>query len=450
MKLKVFLLFAVPYVLLTTPAFRAAGAGRRLGPLSSRMLTHGLAAIMALSLVNCQITVDPRKPNLRGDLHSQDDLAVNLQQIRLRMRSLVDPMCGQVEAAADEIIASTADPSVKRAAVEWKAEAIPALREALYEPGPLRALFDSWVFSNQMAVFYSTGPGASRLGDRGPIAVRTSLDMERQLRDVAASFTKSGDVTRARAAARNWAVAHPITTRIAHRETTLSQAGENADAGALTATETLSDMTMTVDDLNRKIEVYTDQLLRQVRWEAELITMDLSNQLGLDQAMPLASQAVNSVGEITESVDEVAGTVDVAVTTLVDAMPLLERVVAVIEQAPTLISSERAAAIIAVQEELTRTIQFVREEREVALQHVTAERLAALQTLQDSIVEERKIVTEDARGISRDAIDHAIWRTGQLIAIVIVIALITLLAGLFLVRSMVAGLLRQHLAEMRS
>ena len=41
-------------------------------------------------------------------------MALSDNQIRLRMRSLVGPMSGEIERAADQIIAGTSDPAVKR------------------------------------------------------------------------------------------------------------------------------------------------------------------------------------------------------------------------------------------------------------------------------------------------------------------------------------------------
>ena len=78
-------------------------------------------------------------------VHAQQDVAVTSNQLRLRMRSLVGPMSAQIEQAADQIIAGTADKTVKRAALLWKIEAVPALRKALFEPDPYSAVMDTWV-----------------------------------------------------------------------------------------------------------------------------------------------------------------------------------------------------------------------------------------------------------------------------------------------------------------
>ena len=415
-----------------------------------RPASIGLVITGSLFLIACQISVEPRGPNISGKLHSTEDVSASTNQIRLMMRSLVDPMSGEIETAADHIIAQAPTPSVKRAAVEWKAQAVPALRESLFQPDPVTALFDTWVLTNQMTIYFSQGPGKDALGASSGIATAACLKLESQMQEVAASLTKSGDVNAARVGAREWASQNPITTSISHRRSTLSQAAERNLGSELTATQTVGNMVMTLDDLNRRLEIYSDQLVRQARWEAELITMELTDQLQLDQAIPLAGEAVESVERITDSVDSITGSVATAVDSVSSAVvsveklvPAIDRIVVVAESAPQLIAQERAAAIQALQEEMGKTIQFVREEREAALQHITTERMAALQALHQSIIEERQVMTEDINEISLKAIDHAFSRLAQIVAVVLVVILVAALIGLWLVRGMISGLISE-------
>jgi hypothetical protein len=90
-------------------------------------------------------------------------------------------MCGEIEETADRIAAGTTNRSVQRAALEWKIEAVPAMRGALFQPDPLTALVDSWALCNQMADYFETGPGNAALGDSSPIAVATCHRLEETL-----------------------------------------------------------------------------------------------------------------------------------------------------------------------------------------------------------------------------------------------------------------------------
>src|SRR4029079_265040 len=109
---------------------------------------------------------------------AQRNVGMTQNQLRLRMRGLVGPMCGEIEQAADRIMASTTNRVVQRAALVWKIEAVPELREALFQPDPLTAAIDTWVLCCPMADYFDTGPGKAALGDFSPAAVATCRKME--------------------------------------------------------------------------------------------------------------------------------------------------------------------------------------------------------------------------------------------------------------------------------
>jgi len=160
-----------------------------------------------------------------------------------------------------------------------------------------------------------------------------------------------------------------------------------------------------VDDLNRRLGIYSDQLFRQARWEAELFKSELMAQLPVAQAMPLAKRAVKSAEQAVVTVDRLG--------------PAVERALGVAETAPKWFAAEREVATEAMQGELTRTIRFVQEERVAALEHVTRERVAALKELHETMVMERKALTQDIEVISLKMVDHAFWRAAQLLAAVL-------------------------------
>jgi hypothetical protein len=378
------------------------------------------ALLLAVVVSGCSFAMP--KAKMKASVHAQKDVAANYNQIRLRLRAMVGPACGEIEQTADQIIAGTTNAAVQRAALLWKIEGVPALRAALFQPDPFTAQFDSWVLCFQMADYFETGPGQAALGESSPIAVGACRRLEGEMNRVAASMTISGDVTKGRAFAKKWAREHPIQHSISDRESTLSRVLERDSSGSISTGQAVAEITTTVDDLNRRLEIYSDQLFRQGRWEAQLFKTELMAELPVAQALPLAERTVKSVEQAVATVDRLA--------------PAIERAVGVAENAPKLIASEREAAIKAVQDELTRTIKFVQEERVAALDRLTSERLAAIQDLQVTFVAERKALTQDLEQISLKVVDHAFWRAAQLLAAVLVLLAIGLVALLiFLTRS---------------
>ena len=375
---------------------------------------------LLLTFVACGCRFAPPEHKMNASVHAQKDVAASYHQIRLRLRSMVGPACGEIEQTADQIIAGTTNTAVQRAALLWKIEGVPALRSALFQPDPYTAQFDSWVLCYQMSDYFETGPGKAALGESSPLAVAACHRLEEQMNQVAASMTISGDVSKGRAFAKKWAREHPIHHSITDRETTLSRALERNATGSASAGEAVAEITTTVDDLNRRLEIYSDQLFRQGRWEAQLFKSELMAELPVAQALPLAERAVKSAEQAVANVDRLA--------------PAIERAVGVAENAPKLIASEREAAIKAVQDELTRTIKFVQEERVAALEHVSRERAAALKELHEDMIVERKALTQDIEQISLKVVDHAFWRAAQLLAVVFVFLAIGLVLALIVLK----------------
>src|SRR5215471_9676374 len=126
-----------------------------------RTLTAAFCFLVSLTGAGCTFAVPERK--LDPTVGSQQDIAVTANQLRLRMRSLAGPMCGEIELAADQISADTTNAAVKEAALRWKIEGVPALRETLFEPDPYTAVMDTWVLLNQMADYFERGPGKETL-----------------------------------------------------------------------------------------------------------------------------------------------------------------------------------------------------------------------------------------------------------------------------------------------
>ena len=370
---------------------------------------RGFLTLLLVIVAGCKLSSGPHSQT-EEKIHAERDLAVNQNQIRLRMRSLVGPMCGQMEQSADSIIAGTTNRAVQRGALRWKIEGVPAMREALFQPDPFTAIMDAWVLCNQMADYFETGPGREVLMEGGAQAVATCRSMEEEFARIVATATISGDVSKARAFARQWAADHPIRHSIADRESTLSRVFDRGARDWFSAGEAVGEITTTVDDLNRRLEIYSDQLFRQARWEAELFKWELLDGLPVDQVIPLVERAMKSLEEATR-----------------DAFTMAEN-------APKLITSEREAAFRALQEELVQTLKFVQEERIAALDHLTRERIAALQDMAEVMAKERKILTQDIEQISLKTVDHAIWRIAQLVAATIAVLLLSALVGLFLIR----------------
>jgi len=377
-----------------------------------------LLGVLIIAGAGCRITA----PTPKGDekVHDTGDFAANPQQIRLRMRALVEPFSGAIIESADRIMAGTTNHTVRREALRWKIEAVPTLRETLFRPNPLVAIMDTWVLTWQISDYFESGHGKAALGEAAPVALATCQHLEHQIETVVTAMTISRNLSDVREFARRWAREHPIRHSIASRESTLSRVTEREVAEAFSTTELVGSLAVSLDDLTRRLDVYSAQLLDQARWQAELFAMDQAEDYQLEKAMPLAETAVRSATE--------------AVATLKRLEPAVDDTLSVAKTAPELISRERAAAIQAAQAEISRTLEFVQAERTAALEHLTKEREAALLELHRNITEEREALAQDMERISLKVVDHNILRVAQLTGVTLIALFVGIVALLFITR----------------
>jgi hypothetical protein len=325
-----------------------------------------------------------------------------------------------VEQAADAIMAGTTDRKVRLAALQWKIEAVPALRQALFQPDPITAALDTLLLCRQMSDYFETGAGRDALGPASTQALNACRRMQEEFTRVLASGTTSGDLSKATAFATSWAAEHPVRRSIADRESALTRVYEREFTDEMHLGRVIAEVTTTADDLNRKVEVYSDQLFRQARWELERFRMEMVSELRADEAIPLVDRAVTTAAQAVATIDRLA--------------PAVERALTVAQEGPRLIASEREAALKAMHEEVTRTIQCVHEVRVAALEQVGKERGTAMHELDEALHQQRERVMGDVDQMATKSIDYAMQRLARLMAVAMGAAFGAALLGLFLAR----------------
>jgi hypothetical protein len=391
--------------------------------ISKLTLANLLAITVSLLFVSCESKA-PTRGVLHDQIHPRADVAVNSEQARLRVRSLVVPFSGELEAAADQIIAGTTNQTIRRNALLWKIEAVPVVGQTLFHANPFVALGDTWVFLWQMTDYFQNGPGKQAFGESAPIAAAACESLEKQITVVAASFTHSGNVTDIRTFIEKWAADHPVQHSIAGRESVVGYFTKRRLQDVFSAPEAASDLVVTMDDLSRRMDVYSGQLPEQSRWEAELIAMDLASRYQADNAMPLVEKAVHSLADADDAIDR--------------AVKPFERTAATLEAVPGILTKERTAAQQDLHEEITRTFQFEQQELKTTLDQLTKqltnERVAALLELHQNITEERTAFTHDLERLSFNVVDHAFLRSAELTAVIALLTFAGVVILLFLTR----------------
>lgn len=344
----------------------------------------GIGAVGLLAGCSSMILGKPKTPeNVPG-------LTVTSEQLRVRTRVMVKPLTGLFIEAFESIYDQTDDPAIRYVAVQFQTETVPAIREACFTPAPVVALLDTWALSFQLITYFESGPGAQALGEFAPVALAAAVKMNDYIEKAGYGLATDEVNEKADGIIGKWAVDNPIDPSIASRESINNQATKITKAMGLSLGDVVDTMISSVDDLNRKLDVYSDQIPKQARWEAELFTLGVLGDLELDQ----------SLARVPELLDASKATLEVA------------------QAMPEMVASERAVVLDAVRAEVAVSLETLQAERQAVMEQVARERQIVLaevevqriamttdlirerQALEAMVARERAIVineTEDLR-----------------------------------------------------
>jgi len=371
-----------------------------------------LSAATVVVLTGCKTTQAPS-----ALMEKSTDLQQTPEQLRVRVRSLVPLMTGIMESAADRVLDSTTDPQIRLAALRFKANGIPTMYRALFQPDPVAAFLDAWVLVAQMGAYFETGPGRQLPESLRREALEAVARMDAELERYGLAASSPTGVRRAREFAYGFAGKHPLESFATRQSTEELLATLTArDAGPMAAS--IGSLEHDIADVVARLDVLSGTMPRQARWEAELLVYDL---LGVERAAALPAD----VASLNQAV---LGTA------------------AAIESLPGLVSDEREVMLTAFRAELKALEQMVHEqrlavqefvsteratalgqlagEREAVLAAITAERQAAL----DALRAERSAATADLERLSAALVDRVFLRVAQLLAGIASVVILGLLA----------------------
>ncbi|MGH7742128.1 MAG: hypothetical protein ACRENS_08905 [Candidatus Eiseniibacteriota bacterium] len=367
------------------------------------MAAFGLAALLA----GCA-----HIPHQTGAMEKAD-LQVSANELHVRMIEFGRRVTGSIEAAADDIIARANDAQIRRDALLWKSYAVPVAQEAALRTDPLFAAGDMWAFTIQQHNFFESGAGSESFGPYHGIALTASAELEQQAQDFLGQIFP-GDTIRARTVERIHAsvAAHPFETLRFTRGSISVEFGEllGLEGGGIGST--VADMNRTVAGMYDRLGYINESLLKQVRWNTELMLEDAL----ADPAMTPTLTATNKA---------------------------LDRLATLAEVTPELLDSLRDAIFAEVRAERIATLEAVSNERIAMLKNLTEQRIATLSTVH----EERVATLQAAEAITARSVDRAERAGARLIRLA---ALLTAVLGVGALVLVLLGRRLWHVAGGRS
>ena len=299
-------------------------------------------------------------------------VSVGAADLRARVNDLADRLAGALERMADRIGTESRDPKVRRRALAFKVEAIPAVYTAAYRSDPLVAAVDTWALAFQVKEYVETGAGRDAFGTEQPLARAQAREL---LADADASvrgMTASQEAfDAARVKVQSWVAKHPIEHALSSRSSVAPVLAEwrSEDRNAFLA---VGEVTDTIQNVSERLNTYAAQLPRQVRWQAELLVAELADEHDGPGLLGAAGQAVREI-----------------------------------------LASERHAVLEDVNGQRQQTLDYLTAERVAALAALRQERVDALTAVE--ALEGRVVDSAVAR--LRSVVDSALWRLAVLLAV---------------------------------
>lgn len=371
--------------------------------MSDRKITQGsstisillLATILVSFIIGCQPTLQQRFQERYGE-----EINLSAFELLTAVRDLARSFSNIIEEAADEIIAKSSHSDVRRNALLWKTNAIPAAYTAIFRPDPVAALIDTWAFSIQMVHYFDRGGGKNLFGEYTVIALDASKRLEAEVLHLAELTAPDAAMADIEEKLQLWASKHPIEGRMFHRDSIMPDYARFIEDPELSVFAQIGKLSVDLSDISYRLSVYSEFLPRQARWQAELLVEDLNATGGVKAEVAGLSEVLNSV------------------------IPL-------VEQLPDLIARERVAFLQALREERVATFESIDQQRVSTLDRFTQERIATIAALREeriATLEEIDAIgnriVDNALARTEGLIDHTFLRTAQLLAALLVLSFI--------------------------
>ena len=316
--------------------------------------------------------------------------AVSSEAIRTRLRAEAIPFTGLMEQAADEASAASPDPAVRRRALVWKINVVPALYRTLFNQRPLVALLDTWALLLQAELYLESPEGAAAFGPGVVGVLATTRDLEGRLREIVQWVFPDRDLAAIRSKVQAWAERHPVRITFATRDSIEQALVKMAPNEELSAFAVVGQLNEDMNGLVGRMDFLPVMVPRQATWQAELAYVNLVDAR-LDAVMKQAGAAM----------DKLDGMIAWLGTEGLEGFAEDQRV-----QIMRAVAAERMEIEKLVDRQRVELQTFVGKEREQIAALVNQERTAAMAEAQRFTDH----ATAEATRQAKEVVDHAMVR----------------------------------------
>ncbi|MHC4731354.1 MAG: hypothetical protein ACYS6Z_12310, partial [Planctomycetota bacterium] len=360
-----------------------------------------------LLLVACQSSAKPERL-----LEQVEDPQVTERELRRRVLGYAREFGAIVEATAEEIAVKTTDRGTRRRALLWQMTVIPACYSAVSHDDAVAALLDVWALTVQMRVYLEEGDGREFYGEFRPLAVDAARELEQVVNRLADSVPASGEATRGRELVYQWVAGHPMRGTLFARPSTAADMVTLKRATELGTFGAVRKMEEHLGAIAERMSLYVEALPRQARWQAGYLLLHFLDTEAVADAMEDIEQLSVSLDRFEKRFDELPDLITSERKTVVAVLQKERELV--MNEAKTMIRTEREKVLEEVDRQRELAFVAVREERQAAMKEVGELQQATVAVLRDerkivldAVHQERLDTMERVETITRTAVDDA-------------------------------------------
>lgn len=363
----------------------------------------GISLIFILS-VFLSIQVFAQKDEKTFFKKKRKKVSISNLELRLRLTDYFIRYTEYIEHTADKVYLQSDDPEIKKATLMWKIYGISAMNKAINMPDPIASFYNAWPLAKQTVIFFDTGYGKETFGEYSGLALEASRQMESNLDSIIIDIAGREKYLSTEPGVDEWAREHPIEDFYFSRESTLKFFAKWLGETNFGIGGSVSTLTEQMIELSNRINIYTDLLPRQARWQADLAMMDYMEDTAF-----------------------ILGRLDQLILSM-------ERVSKTIEISPELIEYNRDIVLNEIDEQRKESLDILVQERKAVIDQLIRERMEVVNvianerlTVLEQMKSERAIIMEELGGITTNAVaqsgqeierivDKVFWRTVILLA----------------------------------
>ncbi len=239
---------------------------------------------------------------------------IDSKALKVAMVLFADQVSAQIAGTTSEIATHTTDPRVREQTVLFKLRTIPIMYGIVQHPDPRAAYLQAWIFTLRMRGYLTEGVGRNIFGDQTKLIVETARGLEKDIIEVGYRHFPKDVMDQVIDKIADIAADNPVVN-LDGGVAPVPQVASQQDRGAVdsilgapvrglegvgSTPEAIQIATQSIENMMHLLQ----RMPQYVRWQVELLMLDVQSQETVVQARQDADRISRSIESIAQTVDD--------------------------------------------------------------------------------------------------------------------------------------------------